>query len=123
MNDWIQCRGEFSVGESDPEALCRVGVQFGTASPTSDQLLNQAEVYKMIIESYKQNIPEAQQCGITLWTLSDNASEHEYWLKDDAPNLYDANYGRKISYKYVCDAIAGKDISEDFSGLDWKKQY
>lgn len=41
----------------------------------------------MIFESYKANVPESQQSGITIWTLSDNAAEHEYWLSGDAPNL------------------------------------
>ena len=68
----------------------------------------------MIVESYKENVPEAQQSGITVWTLSDAPAEHLYWLKDDAPNLFDANYIRKPAYKHFCDGLAGKDISEDF---------
>ena len=34
----------------------------------------------------------------------------------DAPNLWDASYGRKHAYKGVADGFAGKDVSEDFSG-------
>jgi hypothetical protein len=58
-----------------------------------------------------------------LWTLSDNAKEHEYWLNGDCPNLFDSNYDRKHAYKTVCDALAGYDISSDFKGEDWKNQY
>ncbi len=100
--------------------VTELDVAVGTSSPSPEQLLQQAETYKMIVESYKANVPEAQQSGITVWTLSDNAAEHEFWLNGDAPNLFDANYGRKEAYKYFCDGLAGKDIAEDFDGLDWK---
>lgn len=94
--------------------VTELDVQVGTASPTSNQLLAQAETYKMIVESYLANVPVAQQSGITVWTLSDNPAEHEYWLKGDSPNLFNKTYGRKISYKYFCDALAGKDIGAEF---------
>ena len=103
--------------------VTELDVALGTATPDAEALAKQAEVYQMIFESYKANVPEAQQSGITIWTLSDNAKEHEYWLKDQSPNLFDANYERKHAYKGVCDGIAGKDISEEFSGDDWKKVY
>ncbi len=49
----------------------------------------------------------------------DAADEHTYWYPDDAPNIFDKNYARKTAYKGVCDGIAGKDISEDFTGDMW----
>lgn len=101
--------------------VTELDVQVGTASPTADQLLAQAETYKMIVESYKANVPAAQQSGITIWTLTDSADEHEFWLSDDAPNLFDADYGRKLAYKYFCDGLAGKDISSEFTGSEWKE--
>ena len=100
--------------------VTELDVALGTASPSAEQLELQANVYQMIFESYKANVPKAQQSGITIWTLSDNAAEHEYWLPDESPNLFDGNYNRKHAYKGVCDGIAGKDISEEFSGDDWK---
>lgn len=100
--------------------VTELDVALGTASPSAEQLELQANVYQMIFESYKANVPEAQQSGITIWTLSDNAAEHEYWLPDESPNLFDGNYNRKHAYKGVCDGIAGKDLSEEFSGDDWK---
>lgn len=92
-------------------------------TPTAAQLEKQALVYQWVIESYKENVPAAQQSGITVWTLTDNAREHEYWLKNDAPNLFDKDYGRKYAYKGVCDGIAGYDIGTDFNGEDWKNAY
>ena len=73
-------------------------------------------MYRYVIESYKKYIPQAQQYGITIWGVSDDPAEHENWLPDDAPNLWDASYGRKHAYKGVADGFAGKDVSEDFSG-------
>lgn len=103
--------------------VTELDVQVGTTTPSAEQLATQAEVYQMIFDSYRINVPQAQQSGITIWTLTDSKKEHEYWLPNDAPNLFDANYERKHAYKGVCDGIAGKDISEYFSGDDWKNAY
>jgi GH35 family endo-1,4-beta-xylanase len=103
--------------------ITELDVSIGTTTPSASQAATQAEVYQMIIESYFENVPESQQSSITLWTLSDNAKEHEYWLNGDSPNLFDSNYDRKHAYKTVCDALAGYDISSDFKGEDWKNQY
>lgn len=91
-------------------------VRLGTASPTNQQLAEQAEMYKFVIDAYKQHIPVAQQYGITLWNVSDNAEEHEFWLPDESPNVFDADYERKHAYKGVADGLAGRDVSEDFTG-------
>lgn len=100
--------------------VSELDVALGTSSPSAEQLQLQSDVYQMIIESYKENVPEAQRGGFVVWTLSDNADEHEYWLNGDKPNLFDENYGRKIAYKGLCDGIAGYDIGADFDGSMWK---
>lgn len=91
-------------------------IRLETASPTTQQLAEQAEMYQFVIDSYRQHIPEAQQYGITLWNVSDNPEEHEFWLPDQSPNVFDANYERKHAYKGVADGLAGRDVSEDFTG-------
>ncbi|MDT0643565.1 endo-1,4-beta-xylanase [Zunongwangia sp. F363] len=96
--------------------ISELDVRLGTASPTADQLAEQADMYQFIIDSYNEYIPSAQQYGITIWNVSDNADEHEYWLTDESPNLWDANYERKHAYKGVADGLAGRDVSEDFTG-------
>ena len=101
--------------------ITELDVTVGTKTPSADQLQQQSDCYQMILTSYFENVPEAQQSAVTLWGLSDNEKEHEYWLKDDAPNIFDASYGRKLAYKGVCDAIAGKDIGADFRSHDWSK--
>lgn len=102
--------------------VSELDVALGTSSPTQDDLQLQSDVYQMIVESYKENVPAEQRGGFVVWTLSDAADEHEYWLNGDKPNLFDENYGRKIAYKGLCDGIAGYDIGADFSGDIWKDQ-
>lgn len=83
----------------------------------------QAEAYRRVFESYKRIVPEAQQSGITIWTLSDNPDEHTYWLPDQNPNLWDKDYKRKWAYKGVCDGIAGEDLGLQYGGEDYKVYY
>ena len=91
-------------------------------SPSAEQLQAQSDTYKFVIEQYKAIVPTAQQGGICIWTLTDSDSEHEYWLKGDKPNLFNADYSRKPAYKGVCDGIAGKDLSEEFTGSQWSNK-
>ena len=85
-------------------------------TPTLEQYAQQAELYQFVVDMYMKYIPEAQRYGITLWGVSDNEKEHEYWLKNDAPCLWDAKYQRKHAYKGFADGLAGKDVSAEFSG-------
>lgn len=101
--------------------VTELDVAVGTTTPSAEQLQEQSDVYQMIIESYFENVPEAQRSAITIWGLSDKADEHEYWLNGDAPNIFDGSYERKTAYKGVCDAIAGQDLSEGFNGDQWKE--
>lgn len=101
--------------------ITELDVAMGTATPSLEQQQTQADVYKMILTSFFENIPEAQQHGITIWSLTDGAKEHEYWLNGDTPNIFDANYGRKIAYKGVCDAIIGYDPSDEWESEDFSK--
>jgi GH35 family endo-1,4-beta-xylanase len=103
--------------------ISELDVQVGTTTPSAGQQQTQSDVYQMIIKSYKANVPTAQQGGITIWGVSDATDEHTYWLPKDAPNIFDANYARKIAYKGVCDGIAGKDIGAGFSGDLWVNYY
>ena len=101
--------------------VTELDVRTGTATPSAGQLEEQADIYQMIFDSYRENVPQAQQSGITIWSLTDHKREHEYWLPDESPNIFDASYGRKHAYKGVCDGIAGYDISDDFDGSYWNK--
>ena len=68
-------------------------------------------------------MPAAQQSGITIWSLTDAADEHEYWLNGELPNLFDANFLRKWAYKGVADGIAGEDLGLQYGGEDYKAYY
>ncbi|MDT0690378.1 endo-1,4-beta-xylanase [Salegentibacter sp. F188] len=96
--------------------VSELDVRLGTASPTTAQLAEQADMYQFIVDSYNEYIPSSQQYGITIWNISDNPNEHEFWLPDESPNLWDADYERKHAYKGVADGLAGRDVSEDFTG-------
>lgn len=101
--------------------ISELDVRLGTKTPTVAQQASQAEMYQYVIDMYKKHIPEAQQYGITIWGVSDSEKEHEFWLPDESPNLWDANYVRKHAYKGTADGLAGKDVSKEFSGELIKK--
>mgnify|MGYP003444660446 CR=1 FL=1 len=103
--------------------ITELDVAMGTATPSLEQFQTQSDIYKMVVESYKANIPEAHRGGICIWGLSDATDEHKYWIPNDAPNIFDKIYARKIAYKGVCDGISGKDIGADFSGDLWPNAY
>ncbi len=99
------------------------GERSATSNPSSAQYQCQSDVYRMIIESYLANIPQAQQSGITIWSLTDNADEHEYWLEGGKPNLFDEKNLRKWAYKGACDGLAGEDLGLKYGGEDYKAYY
>jgi GH35 family endo-1,4-beta-xylanase len=96
--------------------VSELDITVGTSTPTADQLVQQADMYQYVVDTYLKTIPVAQQYGITIWGLSDREAEHVNWLPGDAPNLWDADFNRKQAYKGVADGLAGRDVSADFSG-------
>lgn len=103
--------------------ISELDVKLGTAAPTADQLIQQGDVYNMIITSYRTNVPAAQQGGVCVWCLTDAADEHTYWIPNDTPDLFDGNFVRKPAYKGICDGIAGQDLGAGFTGDSWKDLY
>lgn len=103
--------------------VTELDISLGTGSPSANQYKAQSDCYQMIVESYKANVPAAQQSGITIWSLSDNEAEHEYWLKGQVPNLFDKDYKRKWAYKGFCDGIAGEDLGLKYGGEEYKAFY
>lgn len=96
--------------------ISELDVRLGTANPTVDQMADQAEMYEFILDSFREHVPASQQYGVTIWGISDNPKEHEFWLPDESPNLWNGDYERKHAYKGVADGLAGRDVSEDFTG-------
>ena len=103
--------------------VTELDISLGTGSPSANQYKAQSDCYQMIVESYKANVPAAQQSGITIWSLSDNEAAHEYWLKGQVPNLFDKDYKRKWAYKGFCDGIVGEDLGLKFGGDEYKAYY
>jgi GH35 family endo-1,4-beta-xylanase len=94
--------------------VSELDVRLGTNKPTAQQLADQAAMFQFVVDMYLKYIPENQRYGMTVWGISDNAKEHEYWLPDESPNLWDANYKRKHAYKGFADGLAGRDVSKGF---------
>ena len=103
--------------------VTELDISVNTGSPSAAQYKAQADAYQLIFESYFENVPEAQQSGITIWSLTDAEDEHEYWLKGQKPNLFDENFKRKWAYKGVCDALAGEDVGLTFGSDTYKAYY
>ena len=96
--------------------ISELDVKLGTDAPTLEQLTAQADMYQYVLDMYLEYIPDAQRYGVTAWGISDNEQEHEYWLPDESPNLWGINYERKYAYKGFADGLAGRDVSDDFTG-------
>ena len=103
--------------------VTELDISLSTSSPSAAQYKAQSDAYKAVFESYFENVPAAQQSGITIWSLTDADDEHEYWLKGEKPNLFDASFLRKWAYKGVCDALAGEDLGLKFGGEQYKAYY
>jgi GH35 family endo-1,4-beta-xylanase len=88
-------------------------------APTLEQQEKQAKLYEYVARKYTELIPPAQQYGIAMWGISDNSDEHVYWLTNDAPCLWDADYARKWSYKGFCDGLSGSDVSAGWTYDDF----
>lgn len=103
--------------------VTELDITLGTSSPSAAQYKAQSDAYKAVFESYLANVPEAQQSGITIWSLTDADDEHEYWLNGEVPNLWDKAFKRKWAYKGVCDGLAGEDLGLKYGGEDYKAYY
>jgi hypothetical protein len=96
--------------------VTELDIKVETNAPSEEQFQKQAEMYQFVVDSYRTIIPAAQQYGITVWGVSDHPDEHTNWIPNDAPNLWNAKYERKLSYKTFADGLAGRDVSADFTG-------
>ncbi|MDR0799654.1 MAG: endo-1,4-beta-xylanase [Dysgonamonadaceae bacterium] len=92
--------------------ISELDIKVNTVSPDPARLQEQADMYYQVAKLYREIIPAAQQYGITVWCVSDNADEHANWLKDDAPCLWDAKYNRKMAYKNFLEGMTGKPADQ-----------
>lgn len=82
--------------------------QAASFSPTSAQYAQQATLYHYVVNSFKTNVPKAQQYGITVWGVSDNDSWINTTAHPDYPLLFDATYTKKSAYSSVIQALKGQ---------------
>ena len=75
------------------------------------------------LTSYKINTRKHLSLQVKISNLAAETKCFKYWISNDAPNIFDKIYARKIAYKGVCDGISGKDIGADFSGDLWPNAY
>ncbi|MCD7932870.1 MAG: endo-1,4-beta-xylanase [Tannerellaceae bacterium] len=81
-------------------------------SPTDEEYKAQYDMYRYVIETYKEKIPVSQQYGITIWCPLDSP-EDSFWLAGEQVGLWTLDYSRKRAYAGVADALAGKTIFEE----------
>lgn len=92
--------------------VSELDIRLNKAAPEPKLLTGQAEMYREVARLYREIIPAAQQYGITVWCVSDNADEHVNWLENDAPCLWDAKFKRKEAYRSFIEGLAGKTADE-----------
>ena len=85
------------VSELDMGYVDATGAKVPTASMTEAQHQAMAGFYAFIVKAYLDNVPAAQQYGITQWCITDSAADSG-WRAGEATGLWDANYNRKHTY-------------------------
>lgn len=85
------------VSELDMGYVDATGAKVPTASMTEEQHQAMAGFYTFIIKAYLENVPAAQQYGITQWCITDSAADSG-WRAGEATGLWDANFNRKHTY-------------------------
>ena len=128
-SDWMLCQGEFIYAESDPEALCRVGVQFGRAD---------SEGAKFWIDDFKFGekiaspaarryfAPKPQKAAPTITYIYKTAEEKkalllgamESWIKQMAEHLPTVKHWDVINEPIMDGSNAWRGIDNVFNGED-----
>jgi endo-1,4-beta-xylanase len=85
-----------------------LGVGVLTTAATDEHYLEQAEMYKFVVEKYFEIIPAAQRYGITIWSPKDSPAGSS-WRAGEPIGLWTEGFHRKRAYGAVADALMGTD--------------
>ena len=96
------------ISELDMGYVDADGKTVPTTSMTESQHKAMAEYYTFIVSEYFNNVPAAQQYGITQWCLTDASGElGTGWRGGEPVGLWDLNYNRKHTYAGFAAGLPG----------------
>ncbi len=95
------------VSELDMGFQDASGKQLQTEELTDAQHQKMAELYKYVIKTYLEKVPQAQQYGICQWCLTDSPKSSS-WRKGEPTGLWTEKYVRKQTYQGFADGLSGK---------------
>jgi GH35 family endo-1,4-beta-xylanase len=101
------------VSELDMGYVDADGNTVPTVSMTEEQHQAMADYYTFIVNAYFENVPAAQQYGITQWCITDASGElGTGWRGGEPVGLWDLGYNRKHTYAGFADGLGGTPSAE-----------
>lgn len=82
-----------------------LGVGKKTNEATDEDYIEQADMYKFVLQKYFEIIPAAQRYGITIWSPADSPKGSS-WRPEEPIGLWTEGLNRKHAYAGVADALA-----------------
>jgi len=81
-----------------------------TPNATKELYMQQADLYRFVVEKYFQHIPAAQRAGITIWSPYDSPAGSG-WRPNEPIGLWTQDLVRKHAYGGYANGLAGRDVS------------
>ena len=81
-----------------------------TPLATQELYLEQADLYRFVVEKYFEHIPPAQRAGITVWSPFDSPP-NSGWRANEPIGLWTLNHTRKPAYSGFANGLAGRDVA------------
>ena len=98
------------VSELDMGYVDADGNTVPTVSMTEEQHQAMADYYTFIVNAYFENVPAAQQYGITQWCITDASGElGTGWRGGEPVGLWDLGYNRKHTYAGFAAGLQGNN--------------
>ncbi len=94
------------VSELDMGFVDKSGQSLQTEELTEEQHKMMADLYKFVIKTYLEKVPQAQQYGICQWCLTDSPKTSS-WRKGQPTGLWTEKYVRKQTFKGFADGLSG----------------